>query len=138
MRAEWCGGRDAQLIRAVREGDEKRVRELVAAGAKLCVVDVAGYSALHYASYNFHERIAKLLLDGKYEGKGADIDLQATFGGFSPLHLATYRTREAVVRLLLERGADVTLRSKYSDTALSYAKNKPAIRALLEAHSARE
>ena len=138
MRAEWCGGRDAQLIRAVREGDEKRVRELVAAGAKLCVVDVAGYSALHYASYNCHERIVELLLDGKFEGKGADIDLQTTHDSYSPLVLATICNREGIVRLLLERGADMTLRDRYGRTALSLAKYNPAIRALLGAHGARE
>jgi len=76
------------------------------------------------------------LLDGKYEGKGADINLQAS-DGWSPLIIATFRNQEAVVRLLLERGADVTLRTSDGRTALSSSYN-PAISALLEAHGARE
>ena len=77
-------------------------------------------------------------LDGKYEGKGVNINLQTTHSSFSPLFLGTIYNHEAVVRLLLERGADVTLRDNRGHTALSYAKDKPAIRALLEAHGARE
>ena len=42
------------------------------------------------------------------------------------------------MRLLLERGADMTLRDRYGRTAMSFAEIYPAIRALLEAHSARE
>ena len=125
-------------MRAAIDGDEKRVRELIAAGAKLGVVDGVGYSALHYASDTGHERIVELLLDGKYEGKGANIDLQTPARGWSSLILATIYDREAVVRLLLERGADMTLRDRYGRTALSLAKYNPAIRALLGAHGARE
>ena len=97
-----------------------------------------GYSALHRASSNCHERIVELLLDGKYEGKGANVNQQCTGSSDTPLVLATVYQHEAVVRLLLERGADVTLRDRVGCTALSYAKSKPAIRALLEAHGARE
>jgi hypothetical protein len=139
MRAE---GREmlpaTQLTRAAYAGDEKRVRALVAAGAKLDLVDSGGWSALHYASYSGHVRMVKLLLDGKYEVKGAGINLQRG-GGETPLILASMYGREAVVRLLLERGADVTLRTRGS-TALYYARtrNHAAIVALLEAHGAPE
>ena len=81
-------------------------------------------------------RIAKLLLDGKYEGKGAAINLQARYGE-TALIRACINGREAVVRLLLERGADVTLRY-LSHTALYFARsfNHAAVVALLEAHGA--
>ena len=78
-------------------------------------------------------RIAKLLLDGKYEGKGASINLQPGLG-FNALPIASAHGHEAVVRLLLERGADVTLRC-YGNSALSLAKTD-AIKALLRAHGA--
>jgi ankyrin repeat protein len=130
--------RTTQLTRAARAGDEERLRELVAAGAKLDLVDGDGWSALHWASIRGHARIAKLLLDGKYKGKGADINLQ-TSGGYTALILASSRGHEAVVRLLLERGADVTLRG-YGDTALYHARyqNHAAVVALLEARGAPE
>ena len=132
------GGLWTQLLRAAWEGNEQRVRELVAAGAPLDLVDGSGCSALHRASNSGHVRIAKLLLDGKYEGKGADIDLQTSDDRTALIRASIYG-HEAVVRLLLERGADVTLR--YSGhTALYYARtrNHAAIVALLKAHGARE
>ena len=64
-----------QLVGAVFSGNEQRVRELVAAGAPLDLVGSDGWSALHEASARGHVRIAKLLLDGKYEGEGAGINL---------------------------------------------------------------
>ena len=82
-------------------GDEKRVRKLVAAGAKLDLVNSGGSSALHHASFIGHARIAKLLRDDKFEG-------------------------EAVVRLLLERGADATLRTPWGDSA-RYSLSSPAL-----------
>ena len=159
-------------------GDEKRVRELVAAGAKLDLRaprdrprvrglaaarryapaaraarfrlraarlgarrrgDGDGYTALLFESASGHARIAKLLLDGKYEGKGAAINLQGS-NGDTALIWASFKGHEAVVRLLLERGADVTLRSTSGRTALYYARyhNHAAVVALLEARGAPE
>ena len=84
-------------------------------------------------------RFAKLLLDGKYEGEGADINLQNS-EGWTPLIYACSYGHEAVVRLLLERGADVTLRTKDGRTALFFARHnkRAAIVALLEARGAPE
>ena len=97
--------RTTQLIRAAWDGNEQRVRELVAAGALLDLV------ALHWASLKGHAHIAKLLLDGKYEGKGADVNSQGT-SGLTPLMLARYGGHKALMRLLLERGADIKLLDK--------------------------
>ena len=122
-----------QLMHAARKGSEQRVRELVAAGVPLGLVDITGYTALLFASGPGYVRIAKLLLDGKYEGKGADVNLQST-SGFTPLIYASAVGHEGLVRLLLERGADVTLR-RSGRTALYDAKND-AVKALLRAHGA--
>jgi hypothetical protein len=134
---EW--GRSTQLMRAVSANNEQRVRELVAAGAPLDLVDSSGWSALHLASALGHVRIAKLLLDGKYEGKGADINLQS-IRGWTPLMHACRNGHEAVARLLLERGADATLRNKGGSTALYYARTfkHASIVTLLEARGAPE
>jgi ankyrin repeat protein len=131
--------RTTQLIRAAYDGNEQRVRELVAAGAPLDRVDKGRMSALHWASYKGHARIAKLLLDGKYEGKSADVDTQE-IDGWTPLISASAWGREAVVRLLLERGADIKLRAKSGRTALSLARinNRASTVALLEARGAPE
>ena len=131
-REEWP---PTQLTRAAYEGNEQRVRELVAAGAPLDLFSGEGWSALYMASALGHVRIAKLLLDGKYEGEGADIDLQSSNGGWTPLMSACYSGHEAFVRLLLERGAD-----KSGQTAMFTARayEHAAIVALLEAHGAPE
>jgi hypothetical protein len=131
------GDFSTQLMSAAREGNEQRVRELVAAGAPLDLVGSNGCSALSYASMQGHARIAKLLLDGKYEGKGADINLQDNVG-WTPLMIACFCGHEAVARLLLERGANATLRHENGSTALSWARftKRAAIMTLLEAHGA--
>ena len=140
-RAEGRKGdrRWTQLTRAALRGNEQRVRELVAAGAPLDLVDVDGWSALRWASRHRQMRVVKQLLDGKYEGKGADINLQDNFG-WTPLMDACFRGQEAVARLLLERGAHVTLWDLDGNTALYWARRQKhtAIVALLEAHGAPE
>ena len=127
--------RTTQLMRAVHEGNEQRVRELVTAGAPLNPVDRAEYSALRWAARLGHDRIVKLLLDGKYEGVGADMN-QRCSDDWTPLISACNNNKEAVVRLLLERGADATLQDRNRQTALSIARraNHAAIVALLQAH----
>jgi len=89
--------------------------------APLKVVDAyIGRTALHWACIFGRERIAKALLDGKYKGRGAEIDT-LNVSGTTPLMFASLVGNEAVVRLLLARGAKVTTRNKNGNTALSLA-----------------
>lgn len=149
-----------QLGRAVSERDETLVRKLIAAGADLNAVDARGNSPLHLVSSgkeNFaallkqgenivriadgDARIVTLLLDGKYEGKGANINLRNA-DGYTPLHLACAALNEAVVIRLLENGADVTLQSATGLTALALARfnkyfDESGIGALLREHGAK-
>lgn len=142
-----------QLGRAVLERDETLVRKLIAAGADLNAVDADGNSPLHLVSSgkeNFNvllkqgknivrttdgdARIVTLLLDGKYEGKGANINLRSTRRrtplhvayymkrGRTPLHVACFALNEAVVIRLIENGADVTLQDENGRTALNLAR----------------
>jgi len=130
-----------QLGRAVLvERDETLVRKLIAAGADLNAIDANGNSPLHLVSSgkeNFNAllkqgknivriadgdaRIATLLLDGKYEGKGANINLRNK-RWCTPLHVACCSLNEAVVIRLIENGADVTLENNHGQTALELAR----------------
>jgi ankyrin repeat protein len=94
-----------QLVRAVVRNDLPRVLQLVQLGAPLDATDrsYAPYSALHWACCKGHERVAETLLDGEYEGRGANIDLLSAH--WTPLMIASSAGREGVVRLLLARGA---------------------------------
>ncbi len=107
-------GGDTQLIRAVEANNLPRVEQLVQLGAPLELRDDGSRTALHWACYRGHEFIAKALLDGKYEGRGAEVDALDN-GGWTPLISASCVGREGVVRLLLARGreaADRDLRAR--------------------------
>ena len=111
-----------QLIRAALLNDLPRVLQLVQLGAPLGLVEESDkWSALHWACCLGHEAVAKALLDGKYEGRGADVNLLS--GEWTPLMLASANGREGVVRLLLARGAEVGLQEKSGWTALHIAVN---------------
>ena len=108
-----------QLIRAALLDNLPRVRTLIQLGAPLDLVDgVRRRSALHWASYLGLEHVAKALLDGKYKGRGASVDL-CDEGGFTPL--MNVCGHEGVARLLLSHGAKQELRDTYGYTALHYA-----------------
>ena len=114
-----------------------RVRQLVQLGAPLDVVDEHGRSALHWACWHGHAAVAEALLDGKFEGRGAAIDLQSEGCG-TPLMGASMRGHEGVLRLLLARGANVALRTRGGATARLWAKERghTAVVTLLEAAGA--
>src|SRR5688572_14927452 len=59
-----------------------------------------GWTALHHAAFEGHERMAGMLL-----GAGAQIDA-ADSDGVTPLMLAANMGKKDCARLLLERGAD--------------------------------
>ena len=96
-----------------------------------------GFTAVRWACIYGREHSGKALLDGKYEGGGAEVDA-LTEGGYTPLMWASMRGHEGIMRLLLARGAKVATRSKYGDTALSLAMERghPACAALLRAYGA--
>ena len=94
-----------QLNRAALLNNLPRVLQLIQLGAPLDLGDFRqGWSALHWASRLGHEHVAEALLNGKYEGRGATIDL-VDHGDWTPLAHASCQGCEAVVRLLLARGA---------------------------------
>ena len=122
-----------QLMRAAILNNLPRVLQLIQLGAPLDLADEArGRSTLHWASRMGHEHVAKALLDGKYEGRGATVDVRDK-PGWTALMSASYRGHESVVRLLLSRGAKQELKSDIGDTALHYAvsNDRPAVVALL-------
>ena len=122
-----------QLIRAAYLNNLPRVLQLIQLGAPLDLVDkTQGWSELHWASRLGHEHAAKALLDGKYEVRGATVNLRAN-SGETPLMRASRYGHESVVRLLLSRGAKQELQCNFGFTALHYAVrgDHPAVIALL-------
>jgi ankyrin repeat protein len=122
-----------QLMRAAHLNNLPRVLQLIQLGAPLDLVDkTQGWSALHWASCMGHEHVAKVLLDGKYEGRSATVDLRTRYG-WPALICASLTGHEAVVRLLLSRGAKQELQTDSGHTALHSAieGDHPSIVALL-------
>jgi len=112
-----------QLTRAAYLNNLPRVLQLIQLGATLDLVDeTRGWSALHWASREGHEHVVKALLDGKYEGRGATVDVR-DMQGSTPLMTASAAGNEEVVRLLLSRGAKQDLQDVGGYTALHNAVN---------------
>jgi len=126
-----------KLIRAVKENNLLRVLQLVQLGAPLELRGSSGWTTLQFACYRGHERIAKLLLDGKYEGLGAETDA-INMHGETPLILANFVGHEGVMRLLLAHGAKVGTRTKARHTTLYWAttQSHATCEALLRARDA--
>jgi ankyrin repeat protein len=128
-----CGS--TQLIRAAMNNNLSRVLQLVQLGAPLehKSKSYEGFTALHWACDFGHEHVARALLDGKYEGRGAEVDARST-NGWTPLMWTSYEGHEGVVRLLLARGARQELQaSSNGRTGLHLAAqfNRAAVLALL-------
>ena len=122
-----------QLMRAAILNNLPRVLQLIQLGAPLDLVDETwGWSALHWASREGHEHVVQALLDGKYEGRSATIDLRC-MSGWTALMGASFKGHESVVRLLLSRGAKQELQKDNGFTALHSAVigNHPGVVALL-------
>jgi hypothetical protein len=116
------------LMHAAWRGHADAVKWLVARGARINS-DPMRWSALHYAAFAGHGKVAILLLD-----LGADIDARST-NGSSALMMAVYEGHEQLVRQLLARGADRSLKNDRDEGAADWAfkYQRLAIARLVEA-----
>lgn len=141
---------DTALMAVARAGDEKSVKLLLDAGARVMDRNAEGITPLHYAMLCFPD-----VLEGVPDGKsmagvvkrlldaGADANAK-TFQGDAPLHMLTAKnltaSRETVVHVgkqLLRHGAKLELRNRVGNTPLLAAvcsgrQTTCAVDALLE------
>jgi hypothetical protein len=120
-----------QLMRAAFFGRAEEVRFLLAAGAAVDARSALGWTALHCAAGQGHERIARLLLEGA-RGVGAERDPQNAEGA-TPLARAIVNGHLGVARLLLASGARQDSQDARGRTALHEAarlNDAGAVRAL--------
>jgi ankyrin repeat protein len=109
-----------QLHFAARDGDLRRVRELVSEGRPVNVFDETGRTPLHYAAENEHLEIVRFLIES-----GADINAQeeATLGN-TPVAGIADKCSPALAKLLIDAGADPTIRGWQRLNALDRARDR--------------
>ena len=108
------------IFEASREGNLERVSLLLSEG-KLTGINIVneksnfGWTPLHYAPWNVHLEMVKLLIS-----KGTNVNEKDT-NGWSPLHWASHHDNLEVVKLLIEYGANLNEKNNYGKTPLYYA-----------------
>jgi len=101
---------------AAQSGDYDRLYNLVLKGDDVNKVDLAGYTALHYAARNGFERICELLLS-----RGAAVDAQTRAGNATALHRAASAGHLNIVKLLFRFGANAELQDSDGKTVFHRA-----------------
>lgn len=89
---------------AVKRGDVRTVRDLLAAGTDPDARDRYGQTGLMLAAYAGHRKVVEALIEA-----GARLDVVAKFG-MSALMMAIVGGQVEVARLLAQAGADRTVR----------------------------
>jgi ankyrin repeat protein/ribosomal protein L40E len=91
---------EEELLKAAREGDVEKVKDLLARGADPNAIRL-GTTPLHIAAGHGRFDIVKILVEN-----GANVNVKDLMG-FTPLHSAILGNHLAIVKFLIENGADV-------------------------------
>jgi ankyrin repeat protein len=115
------GDPDVALVKASKDGDVEKVRELIDAGGAVNNTDGAGNSPLYAASYEGHVEVVRELLKA---GAAVDQTNEDVFG-YTPLNIASFEGHVGVVRELLKYGAAVDHTDSYvpRNTPLHHASD---------------
>lgn len=113
-----------KFMLSCKNGNLKKVKELIKNGADVNLHDIEGFAALHWAAYNGHLNIVKYLDVVKYLVKnGAEVNLQDKYG-WTALHRAAWSGNSKIVKYLVKNGADLNLKNYKGNTALDIAVRK--------------
>ena len=112
-----------RLFNASIDGDDTRVRELLAAGA-----DPDKYkdsdcdTALLEAAARGRESIVSILIQ-----HGADLNIQDD-NGWTALHYAAANERNEITEILIKAGADLNIQNNEGKTPIQAAENMEVVR----------
>lgn len=119
-----------ELLEEVATSHINQLKQLIKPGGDINSKDDEGWTALKWAAYFCHTRIAELLILA-----GAKLDT-CDKDGCTALMEAAWKGHLAIVRLLIKYGADVNSKSKESLTALMPAtlgKHPEVVKLLIKA-----
>jgi ankyrin repeat protein len=109
------------------EGDLSKVKAEVNSGTNVNSTDIAGQTALMYASEQGRVEVVKYLVEN-----GADVNMKSTAYGCrgTALIYAASANRITVMSYLLKHGADINATTYNKETALFWATAKGYIKAV--------
>lgn len=116
------------LMRAVRDGEHKELKELLKKGADLSARDPEGWTAMTYALLRDDEWAVERLVKS-----GVDVNEKDRLGNTLLISSVTHNNA-AIVKLLIKRGADVNAlgNSGYSALAMAQESGREDIIRLLD------
>lgn len=126
-----------EIIKAAKNGDVGRVKELLAENADLIHArDRDGSTPLHCAVWKGQQQVVACLLDA-----GADVNAQNgnDHWGTTPLHAAAHANQAAIAQMLIEHGADLNAQDLNGKTPMFHTTfhQAKAVARLLATHQAR-
>ncbi len=107
---------DADLLKAVENGDLSEVKKALAAGANVDVRNPKGFTPLGLAAFKGNILIVKALIAAK-----ADLNIQMGKVQNSALMVAALEGHSEVVRVIVEAKANIHLKNRSGDNALWHA-----------------
>ena len=111
-RLEKVENQGNELAQAAKIGDADTIKLLIEAGTDLNILGPEGKTALHFAAWNDHASIIKIMIE-----QGANVDLNfKDSDGKAALHLAAYQGHISVVQTLLDAKADLDIRAGTTGT----------------------
>lgn len=118
---------DTSLIRAIKISDADRVRTLLFAHVNVNEKNYAGITPMTVAGEKGNMEVIRLLVE---DGK-ADINEPSSYG-VTPLIAAAAAGQAEAIQYLLKHGADATAKDNLGKTALIYASNFDASKAVAD------
>ena len=104
-----------ELAQAAKIGDADTIELLIEAGTDLNILGPEGKSALHFAAWNDHASIIKIIIE---QGANVDVNVKDS-DGKAALHLAASQGHISVVQTLLDAKAVLDIRAGTTGTAFA-------------------